>query len=126
MDVTEEPGRYDTGLSDFYFRDGRRLPANADPQAMAEWARALDRDRKVERTEARPGVIVSTVFLGTDHGWGQTNQPLLYETMVFAEDDSAELSEDEWGYFISVQERYPTEIAARAGHDQIVARVRDT
>jgi hypothetical protein len=28
-------------------------------------------------------ILVSTVFLGLDHGWGDDEDPLLFETMVF-------------------------------------------
>lgn len=57
-------------------------------------------------------VRVSTVWLGLDHRFGPGPVPLIFETMVFGGDLD--------GY----QERYGSAVAALAGHDQWVARVR--
>jgi hypothetical protein len=35
----------------------------------------------------RNGVAVSTVFLGIDHGYGGNEKPVLWESMVFADDE---------------------------------------
>jgi hypothetical protein len=47
--------------------------------------------------------LVLTVFLGLDHGWGFTERPILFETMVF-------------GGFRLLQSRYATWEEAEAGH----------
>jgi hypothetical protein len=52
------------------------------------------------------------VFLGLDHSHGG-GPPLLFETLVFG------------GPLADEGDRYPTRAAALAGHDQMVARVRD-
>jgi len=76
------------------------------------WARNQHIDqRRVAETEAITDVRVSTVFLGLDHGFGGT--PLLFETMVFGGEADMEC----W--------RYSTWDAAQAGHDAVVAALRD-
>lgn len=64
-----------------------------------------------------PHVIVSTVRLGIDHGYGGV--PLWYETMVFAHDGTDITN---WNELDS--ERYTTESEARAGHAEVVTRWR--
>lgn len=62
------------------------------------------------------GHYISTVWLVIDHGFGGT--PIPFETMIFSEHEG-DCALDQW------QERYPTEDAARAGHDQALALARD-
>lgn len=72
----------------------------------------LDRaDRGVARTVLPSGSRVSTVFLGLDHQWGD-GPPLLFETMVFPEDDFAEEDMD----------RYSTWEEAVEGHRNMVEK----
>jgi hypothetical protein len=68
--------------------------------------------RRLARTEIGGGVFVSTVFLGTDHGWG-SGKPVLWETMVFG----GPLNEE--------QVRYHTRAEALAGHEEMVKRARE-
>jgi hypothetical protein len=77
----------------------------------------------VEYTETRGRVMihawpnrthVSTVYLGIDHGWGHTERPLIYETMVFGPDGIPEAYED-------FTRRYSTFEEALAGHAEVVA-----
>ncbi len=70
-------------------------------------------DRSVAKTMVGD-VRISTVFLGLDHSFGG-GPPLIYETMVFW--DGSEMDQE--------CERYSTRVQALAGHDQMVARVRD-
>lgn len=50
-------------------------------------------------------VLVSTVFLGSDHGWGEPDDlPVLFETMIFG------------GTYDQEQYRYRTWDEAKAGH----------
>lgn len=53
-------------------------------------------------------VLVSTVFLGIDHGW-RSPVPVLWETMIFGHPD-----------FTDYQERYATREAAMEGHAKAV------
>lgn len=56
-------------------------------------------------------VRVSTIFLGLDHSWGNS-QPLLFETMVFG------------GPLDQEQDRYSTWEEAESGHKTMVERVK--
>lgn len=77
------------------------------------WARWFDKaDRTVARTRCLSGTEISTVFLGLNHNW-EGGAPLLYETMVFGGPCNQE------------QERYATRAEAQAGHDRMVAMVRE-
>jgi hypothetical protein len=79
-----------------------------------EGAIAFSRDeRKLVHTEVVPETIVSTVFLGLDHGYGGI--PILWETMVFSDDARVE---NEY------QRRYHTREEALRGHEETVAMVR--
>lgn len=50
---------------------------------LLRWASWFETaDRQVGDTHAE-GVRISTVFLGTDMGWGHGAPPVLWETMVF-------------------------------------------
>jgi hypothetical protein len=106
----------------YYDLDGR-------PISRDEWARLMTLKHEARRAgndgDTRPGddpsrigsdhvgdVWVSTVWLGLDHNWGP-GPPLIFETMVFGGPDDQE------------QERYPSRVAALAGHDRWVARQRE-
>ena len=68
-----------------------------------EWAREFDCiSRVVMQTKLIDGSMVSTVFLGIDHGWSKT--PILFETALLTEDGC------------SVVDRYATWGEAEAGH----------
>lgn len=72
-----------------------------------------DKDRRIAATQVGDH-WVSTVFLVNDHNFGGEGPPVLWETMVF----------DPEGHGAQSQ-RYISEIQALAGHDQIVAMVRE-
>ena len=57
-------------------------------------------------------VLVSTVFLGIDHGFGFTKNPILWETMVFG------------GPHDAYQERYDDEATAVIRHAEIVTALK--
>lgn len=98
-------------MSDHYILDGH-TPVAAD---FMDWARFYESGpdaRRVAATDLDDNVHVSTVFLGVDHAWGQ-GPPILFETMVFRSGDG----QDCW--------RYHTWDAAAAGHEQVVAALRD-
>lgn len=57
---------------------------------LLKWAAWFhNADRIVAQTEV-PGGLVSTVFLGTDHRFFGNGPPLLFETMVFLDAESAD------------------------------------
>jgi len=101
----------------YFDRQGR-------PIGPLEWARKIeDRDYRVVAQHWVRGWMVSTVWLGIDHGFGLSGAPVIFETMVFPPGDEARDGES----VMSEQycERYSTEQAAQAGHDRALAWVRE-
>lgn len=91
------------------------------PIAMEDWAR-LHADREYQRIAQHwvRGWMVSTVWLGIDHGFGLSDAPLIFETMIFPPGDEA----GEFGVWDGQYcERHPTEEAAQAGHDRALSLV---
>jgi hypothetical protein len=62
------------------------LDEHGEPRPVSnvlEWAEGFEKlDRVVSKTEVL-GHEVSTVFLGLDHNYEETGEPLIWETMVF-------------------------------------------
>jgi len=87
----------------YYLLNGKE-PVECDD--ILEWVKLFKKDvsRRVARTN-KPGVYISTVFLGLDHSWGD-GPPLLFETMVFG----GELDDLQW--------RYSTWDQAVVGHSE--------
>lgn len=67
--------------------------------------------RRVAATELPGDVLVSTIFLGLDHGWGE-GPPVLWETLVFG------------GDLDGTMDRYTSKEAALAGHECMVEAAR--
>lgn len=93
-------------------RDGKPITRE---EAYAIYEGDFDENRRVGRDEVN-GHEVSTVYLVLDHGFGDVVIP--FETMIFSKHDG-DCELDQW------QDRYPTEEAARAGHEQACALARD-
>lgn len=93
-------------MSGYYDREGK-------PMDLDAWSAAFgDQEyKRVGYTEVGD-VRVSTVWLGMNHNWGD-GPPLIFETRVFGGED------DEW------MDRYATEDAAVAGHNEVVAAVKN-
>jgi len=91
---------------DCYDREGR-------PISMEEWARLREQGNTVAKddiiTKDGRTVLVSTIWLGMDHRFGDDGPPLIFETMVFEQGMAEELC---W--------RYSTEKEAKDGHDMTV------
>lgn len=92
-------------MSDFYDRQGNPLTLN-------EWMGLWNEQNKRVAYDLIDGVVVSTVWLGTNHRFGGDGPPIIFETMVFG----GELNEE--------QVRYSTEAEALAGHAEMVKRVK--
>lgn len=79
------------------------------------WARWYERaDRVVARTYLKETDFrgyVSTVFLAINHAYHDEDPPILYETLVFAEEEHP---------LDQYMERYETREEAIAGHDRVV------
>lgn len=86
---------------------------NPVPATLMEWAEFFEdiNNRRVGYDYVGD-VRVSTVFLGLDHGFGFSEQPLLFETMVFG------------GTHDDLQWRYYTWAEAVAGHKKALALVK--
>ena len=70
-------------------------------------------DTRVDRTYFKDeDILVSTVFLGIDHGWDDETPPHIFETMIFG------------GEHDEYQARYSTLAEARAGHLQACRMVK--
>lgn len=91
--------------------DGREV-REVDLFEWAEWFGVAD--RQIALTEIAPGIEVSTVFLGLDHGFGQSDRPVLFETMTF----------NDYGDINGGFGRWCTYEEAEAGHAACVAEVR--
>lgn len=100
----------------FYDRKGEPISTEEADRLLADRSYVI-----VARHWVR-GWMVSTVWNGTDIGRFTGGPSTLFETMTFPPGaEEAGLHEDlDYG-----QWRYPTEEAALAGHDQILAHVRD-
>lgn len=71
-------------MNNYRLVDGLPVP---EPDVLA-WARWFgSSDRIVAQTsvpcDGGPDLLVSTIFLGTDHSFGDGGPPVLWETMVF-------------------------------------------
>jgi hypothetical protein len=92
------------------------------PITMMEWAAKLDDfDGRVVAQHWIRGWMVSTVWLGIDHGFGMRAVPIIFETMIFPPGDEA--PDGVWAE--QYCDRYPTEEAAQAGHDRAIASLRE-
>jgi len=101
-------------MSEYYDRQGK-------PLTLFQWA-ALVEDVEYKRVAydelvGPEGLIrISTIWLGLDYSFDYRSEhiPIIFETMIFG-----------WDFNELECWRYPTEEAALAGHDQIVAYVKD-
>ena len=97
------------GLSDFqiyYDRQGR-------PVSREEGIRLMESDERQVACDDIGDATVSTVHLVINHQFDPTKPPLIFETMIFG------------GPYSDYQWRYPTVEAALAGHDRVMAALRD-
>lgn len=94
----------------WYVLDGHEpRPATMEEVVKAPMERTpMERISKVAFTHG-PGFQVSTVFLGIDHGYGNS-PPVLFETIIFN------------GPFDGAQRRYYTWDEAVAGHAHMLRR----
>jgi hypothetical protein len=88
---------------------------------VLEWGRWFERSSKdrsriiaADKDEGPDGtdVLISTVFLGLDHQWGE-GPPVLWESLVFG------------GPLDQQMQRYTSREAALAGHQALCVRVRE-
>jgi hypothetical protein len=95
------------------------------PIDLMTWARKHeDHDYRTVAQHWVRGWMVSTVWIGIDHSFSPFGHgpPVIFETMIFPPGDEAG-GESVWGE--QYMERYATEEAAHAGHDQALSWVRE-
>ena len=72
----------------FYTLDDKNNPV---PCSLDEWGKYFKHDFKENKrrvAEDRIGeYYISTIFLGVDHNFFEVGPPLVFETMVFKDDD---------------------------------------
>jgi hypothetical protein len=92
-----------------------------EPIDLLTWGRLFEdlEYRTIARHYVR-GWMISTIWMGLDHGFGLMSRPLIFETMVFPPGDEAE---DEGIFSEHWQERYFTEEEAQDGHGKALSWV---
>lgn len=94
------------GILDYYNMDGEVI-------SQEEWIAQVsdfEKGRRVAK-DIVDGYFISTVLLGMDHNYSGVGPPLIFETMVFEDED-----------FLALYcERYATQAEAREGHAMVVA-----
>ena len=100
---------------DYYILDENGCPRLAEFKEYHIWRRALPEHTalgfQLEADDIN-GNLVSTVYLGMDHGFGD-GPPVLWETMMFNDSGRPGL-----------QERYTSRQEAQAGHERICNDIR--
>jgi hypothetical protein len=93
-----------------YYILSNKVPMAVD---MWTWANWLEKnEQRVSRTVINSKCDVSTVFLGLDHNFNETGDPLLFETMIFG----GPMDQEQW--------RCSTWKQAEAMHDNAVEKAR--
>lgn len=103
MTAWEDPLWYDRQGQPISYEEGARLLSDSEARRVGE---------DVIIVEGEP-TWVSTVHLVLNHCY-DGGPPLIFETMTFTHEGA-----------VDMVYRYPTEAAALAGHDQVVAELRD-
>lgn len=99
----------------YYDRQGQ-------PINIEQWSVLVESQTAQRVAETTVGdAWVSTVWMGIDHSFGQ-GPPVIFETMIFRAHDATGGTTPAIDDY---QERYCTEAEALAGHDRVVAWVRE-
>lgn len=97
----------------YYTLDKEKNVVPTDLRGLVDLFKRRPADRIVEKTDVDQ-VTVSTVFLGIDHGFGSSDKPIVFETMVFGGELNDEMT------------RCSTWTEAEKMHSDMVARVEQT
>lgn len=101
-----------------YVLDENRNPIGIDGDYESDALRAFDETpelRRVGWTEIADRVVVSTVFLMTDHNLIGPGPPILFETMVFALKRNGSITSRDL-----FCQRYQTWEQAESGHHEVI------
>lgn len=99
------------GSIGWYAPDGTPLPGDVREQMWAMHEHKLMEGNLVHTEiglEGAHNLVVSTAYLGLDHGFGGEGPPIIWETMIF------------YGDWQDHQWRYATRNAAMANHRHVV------
>lgn len=94
------------GLGNYILDEAGNPVKEPDLRTWAMWMNNGER-RRVKREELADGAVVSTVFFGIDHRFGD-GPPLVYETLVFTPAGGE-----------GEMRRYTTRDEALAGHEEV-------
>ena len=99
---------------DKYILDADGQPVKADLMTWAKWFKTAERHVAKDSIGQPEGtdIDISTVFLGLDHRFSNTGEPVLWETMIFG------------GPHDGYQDRYTSRADADAGHAKAVRIVK--
>jgi hypothetical protein len=92
-----------------YVLDGNNFP---QPACIVRWVRFMQGRTNQLAHDMVGDIVVSTVFLGSDHNWTGRGPPVLFETMAFAATGEPL---EQW--------RYTSWDDAQAGHATAVRRL---
>ncbi len=94
----------------------RYYDKNGKPLTMERWSTLFeDGEYKIIRQEDVGDCFVSTVWLGLDHSFGSGQPILIFETMIFTDDDWS--CTEMW--------RYSTVQEAIAGHEKAIKDLKE-
>ncbi len=95
----------------YFDRQGREM------QLMDWGSKFEDKEYQIVKQDRIVKYFVSTVWLGINHRFMRQGPPLIFETMVFVDDEKDPLNE--------YQEKYSTEEEALNGHEDVISIVKD-
>ena len=83
--MSGNPPHYDPFHSTALYTLRYRKPVPCND--LLKWGKWTERSRRHVRNTYIEGIQISTVFLGIDHNYNLNGEPLLFETMVFPDED---------------------------------------
>lgn len=89
------------------------------PLSPEQYMRTFLDDARVVAATRIGDVLISTVYLAIDHGYGCSQRPLIFETMVFKGESRLPLEIDGRSF----TRRYSYRREARLGHKQVAREV---
>jgi hypothetical protein len=106
---------------DLFERNSLYFDRKGLPLSLTQYAMLFENmEYRVVKQEALGKYFVSTVWTGLNMSFLKNFRPLIFETMIFLEDENDNGIEELMGY----QERYSTEEEALAGHAKAIEFVK--
>jgi len=94
----------------YYILDDKNKPVEVDIEEYSKWISEAPCRKIIGRTRLEDSLI-STVFMGLDHSYGDGQKHVLWETMIFG------------GKYDEYQERYCSHEKAIRNHEYIVRKI---